>query len=671
MLKKTVLQDRRWTTSIFTLVFAGLLWGVYQDMDGWFGPLLVNATRVSFTVLTAIFFEAFLAALVLIALWRPEWLRPVSRLRSRLGRLRWVLVILFAIGGGLLFRIENSQMFDGSFARLSLTIFFLGGASWLATEEDNCNWSMRGVLIGGLLFATAFMFTVRLQKVSNHPFSLFWSEGNRIWDYSIPFGRRLYKYPAGEEIFSLTDIGRRTLWGIPYLLPGVQIWMVRFWDVLMFTVPYALLGWSVFSEERKVNRGLFLLLGLWTMLFLTQGPIYSPLVLAAIIVLLGRKSPYWLNVVLVLIASYYARTSRYTWMFAPGIWAAMLAFMDQDWELSKKWMKNWLQPVLLGVAGIVGGYLLPELVIQLTGKGRSQAGLFTVEGMAETTGRQPLLWNRLLPNPTYSSGILLGLFLAAAPLVIVVIYLIFKNKWKLHLWQKLAGAVFMAAFLGVGVVISVKIGGGNNLHNLDMFLIGLVMLAGLCWKNGGRNLLLGIGANSIWMNIILLGLVLMPAAKVIREPGISLLPPEDLVSEALMETQEAVAKAREDGDVLFMDQRQLLTFGHVSDVPLVVDYEKKLLMNEAMAANESYFEAYYQDLVYHRFALIISEPLRTEFQGAEFDFGNENDAWVKWVSIPMLCYYEPIATYHEVGLELLVPRAEVVSPVAGVICPIP
>lgn len=671
MTQKRFLEDRRWMTAILTLLFAGLLWGVYQDMDSWFRPQLAHATRISFGVLAAVLFEGVVALGAFVSLWRPNWLSPLRKLRSRLGWMRWTLLILFAIGSGLLFRYEESQMFDGIYARISLIVFLLGGATWLATEEDDCNWSWNGLLTGSVLFASVFMYSVRLQKVSDHPFSLFWSEGNRIWDYSIPFGRRLYNYPSGKEIFSLTDIGRRTLWGIPYLLPGVQIWMVRFWDVLMFTVPYALLGWAIFSAERKNSRWVYLMLGLWTMLFLNQGPIYSPLVLAALLVVLGRKTPYWLNVVLIVIASYYARTSRYTWMFAPGVWAAVLAFLDQDWKLSKTWIKNWLQPISLGIAGFVGGYFLPELIIQLTGKGRSQADLFTVEGMQQTTGRQPLLWNRLLPNATYTPGILLGLFFAAAPLLIFILYLVITKKWKLHAWQKLAGVGMIFAFLGVGIVISVKIGGGSNLHNLDMLLVGLMLLAGLAWKNGGRALLLEKKSTSVVMNIFLLALVLLPSAKVIREPGYWQLPPPDLVMEALTETQTIVTSAQEAGEVLFMDQRQLLTFGYVGDVPLVVEYEKKKLMDEAMAGNQTYFDGYYRDLAEHRFALIVSEPLRAEFQGDTYDFGNENDAWVKWVSIPMLCYYEPIATYAEVGLELLVPRDEVTPPFAGADCPHP
>ncbi|MCD4672729.1 MAG: hypothetical protein K8R77_08705 [Anaerolineaceae bacterium] len=671
MIKKNLSSKQLITNSILTLLLAGLMWGVYRDMDAWFRPQLVHATRISFTALAAILVELLVAAGVLVAVWRPNWLAPMNRLRYRFGRFRWGLLFLFAVGGGLFFLIDKSQVFNGPYARFSLIVLFLGIAGWLATEEEDRNWSWRGLFTGGLVFVLIFLYAVRLQKVTNHPFSLFWSEGNRLWDYSIPFGRRLYNYPAGEEIYSLTGISRRTLWGIPYLLPGVQIWMLRFWDVLVFTVPHALLGWAVFHEERKKNKGLFLLLGGWSMLFLNQGPIYSPLVLAAILVVLVRKSPFWLNVLAVVAASYYASISRYTWMFAPGMWAAMLAFLDQDWDETQNWIQNWLQSILLGVAGFLGGYVLKELVKQWTGANFTHSGVLSVEGIQQTISRQPLLWDRLLPNSTYAPGILLALLIAVAPLVILILHLIVSKRWKLHFWQKLAAAAFMTAFLGVGLVVSVKIGGGSNLHNLDMFLIGLLLMAGLAWQKGGRELLLKMEANPTWLQVVLLGLVLIPATAVIREANHAKLPPSDLVAEALVETQTAVAEARQEGEVLFLDQRQLLTFGYVGDVPLVVEYEKKQAMNEAMAENADYFEPYYADLADRRFSLIVSEPLQVKFQGDVYNFGSENDAWVKWVSIPMLCYYEPLVTYPEVGLELLVPRAETESPVEDVACPFP
>lgn len=117
-----------------------------------------------------------------------------------------------------------------------------------------------------------------------------------------------------------------------------------------------------------------------------------------------------------------------------------------------------------------------------------------------------------------------------------------------------------------------------------------------------------------------------------------------------------------------MDQRQLLTFGYVPKIPLIADYEKKWMMDEAMADNAEWFKPYILDLKNQRFAVIISEPLQIKFQGANRNFSEENDLFVKWVSIPTLCYYEPLETFEEQGVQILVPRKSVLVQ-EGVTCP--
>jgi hypothetical protein len=129
------------------------------------------------------------------------------------------------------------------------------------------------------------------------------------------------------------------------------------------------------------------------------------------------------------------------------------------------------------------------------------------------------------------------------------------------------------------------------------------------------------------------------------------------VSEALSNVQRDVAKYAKSGEVLFMDHRHLLTFGYIPAIPFVPQYEKKYMMDQAMGNQASYFQPYYQDLAKKRFALIVTEPLRTrrreELGGP---FSEENDAWVVWVSNPTLCFYEPVYLSTEVNLELLVPK---------------
>ena len=75
-----------------------------------------------------------------------------------------------------------------------------------------------------------------------------------------------------------------------------------------------------------------------------------------------------------------------------------------------------------------------------------------------------------------------------------------------------------------------------------------------------------------------------------------------------------------------------------------------------MADNKDYFNEFYKDLAEKRFALIVNEPANMVIRGSEYSFGEENDAYVKWVTIPLLCFYEPLYSSPETSMELLIPR---------------
>jgi hypothetical protein len=270
--------------------------------------------------------------------------------------------------------------------------------------------------------------------------------------------------------------------------------------------------------------------------------------------------------------------------------------------------------------------------------------------------RQPLLWERLLPNATYPLGILLGILLVTLPLVILLIYLVRTRRWQLDWLRGLVVAGPLALFLGVGLVVSVKIGGGSNLHNLDMFLIGLLLAAALAWRAGGFRALAHLEQEPVWVQGLMVVMMLVFAYQPVLGAGPIELPAKDRVDRALSELREEVELAAQQGDVLFMDQRQLLTFGYVPKIPLVAEYEKKLMMDTAMTGDESYFIPLYKDLARHRFSLIVSEPLHTRVRKSEYQFGDENNAWVRWVAAPVLCYYEPLVTFKDVKVQLLVPR---------------
>ena len=281
--------------------------------------------------------------------------------------------------------------------------------------------------------------------------------------------------------------------------------------------------------------------------------------------------------------------------------------------------------------------------------------------------RQPLLWNRLWPNETYQPGILLGLISAILPLTLLIVLWAIQKKWNLNIWQRLLLIIVQSAFLGVGILISVNIGGGSNLHNLDMFLIGLLIIAALAWEAGMGNWLAESIRSEKWVSLLIIAAILLPVYRDAMHIEPKKYPAVETTLDAVEKIQQSVA-THADGEILFMDQRQMLTFGLVPKVSLIADYEKKWMMDEAMADNGQFFQPYIEDLKNHRFNLIISEPLWIKFQGEGLDFSEENDLFVKWVSIPTLCYYEPQETFLDQGVQILVPRSEVLQQ-EGIVCP--
>jgi hypothetical protein len=128
-------------------------------------------------------------------------------------------------------------------------------------------------------------------------------------------------------------------------------------------------------------------------------------------------------------------------------------------------------------------------------------------------------------------------------------------------------------------------------------------------------------------------------------------------------TREAAAKG---GEVLFLSQRQLLTFGLIDGVPLVEDYERVFLMEMAMAGNREYLDRFHSDLKNHRFAIIISEPLFQQVKDETQIFGEENNAWVSEVSNYVLCYYETAKLRREARIQVMIPRHQ---PPKDMVCP--
>jgi hypothetical protein len=117
-------------------------------------------------------------------------------------------------------------------------------------------------------------------------------------------------------------------------------------------------------------------------------------------------------------------------------------------------------------------------------------------------------------------------------------------------------------------------------------------------------------------------------------------------------TAEAVQAG---GEVLFVTERHLITFGMIRGIPLTPEYEQIELMEMAMSGNRAYLEEYYSDLKNHRFAIIIAEDQKFTEQ-KEGAFVEENVAWVRYVGAPLLCAYKPVESLSTTNIMVFVPR---------------
>jgi len=593
-------------------------------------------------------------ALLAIALRIPK--DNFSAMRKGQGSVwlrRGLATILLPLPALLIFmRLLPSGFSDGYWTHaLVLFLAALLTTLILSDADADCPQLIRRLAFHLLLCAVLFAIAARFSLISSYPFSLYWSEGNRFYDYSSLLGDFRYQTAGAMPVKAFITPGMALPWGIPFAFPRLSIGFYRFYYQLVWIIPALLVGLFAFrrtdqSQSDWLTAAVF---GLWAYLFIEQGPIYSPLVISAIGVVFALRARRGVDMLLVFSASLYAHYSRWTWSFAPGIWAAMLAVVALNaGDIRANWKRALLRPLLLGAAGLMGGLLLPAML-----GSEMTASLINPLPFA---GRQPLLWERLLPNSTYPPGILLGIFWAAVPALAVALIVAARYPKERHWLQMAAIGLPLMGFLAIGIIASAKIGGGSNLHNLDMILLTIVLLFApvakrikALWDSAGSE-------GDLVLALCLLLAVCGPVAYTLQQQPPMAIPAVELVEDALLHVRTWAERSARKGEVLFIDQRQLLTFAEVTNVPLVQEYEKKMLMEMAMSGRTDYFAEFYRDLMHHRFTLIVNEPSGLFIKGEETAFSEENNAYVEWVTLPLLCNYYPVYTAKSVGLELLLPR---------------
>jgi hypothetical protein len=352
-----------------------------------------------------------------------------------------------------------------------------------------------------------------------------------------------------------------------------------------------------------------------------------------------------------LIGSVWAGASRVNWIPVPALLAATLYFLEGKVG-DDHWPRYLLKPGIWLASGTIVALIAWYGYAALSGNPVGDFGIYFTSN---------LLWYRLLPNATFKGGVLLIALLASLPLLGIIAIQLYKSAFNYHLIRRLGiGVILLVLFLG-GLIVSTKIGGGNNIHNLDAYLLILLITGSYVYfeKTAPDNKLPERNTPQRLSHLFISLAILIPVLFTLQDGKPVSLPKPAKTENARLTIQEyATDVATNGGKVLFIAERQLLTFGEIEGIPLIPEYERMNLMEMVMGGNEAYLNEFHRRIANQEFALIISEPLKIKYKGKSQQFGEENDVYVHWVSEPVLCYYESVKTISKFPLQLLMPREE-------------
>ncbi len=501
------------------------------------------------------------------------------------------------------------------------------------------------VLLQGFIFQTYGIFAA----TSANPFSIGYSEAGRHYYASLFFSKKIY---GMDLALPFLHPSRYLLLSIPFLLDGLPLWFHRFWQALLW---FGLtIGSAYFLARRmKQNAGMTVLVTAWAFLFFLQGAVYYHLHVMVILILAGVSIKHpWRSLLFIILASLWAGISRVNWFPVPAMLAAAIYVLETPVSTQggiagdgdKSIWRYWLTPFVWGICGVFSALVSQFIYIQISGN--ADAAAFGSSFSSD------LIWGRLLPNETFPMGILPGILLVCAP-ALITIYQMMHGKMKcLHPLRWLVLITMLAVLFVGGAIVSTKIGGGGDLHNMDAFLVMLSVLATSAWADQ-------ISAESeskprmgsVGWGVAMAGL-LIPLGFAIRHIGFYPSFDKTIAEKDIQALQEAL---EDGGEILFVTERQLITFDYVNGVMLVPEYEQTELMEMAMSRNRPYLENFYTDLHDRRFALIVAEDQKFT-QQKEGAFVEENVAWVRFVGAPLLCNYKPVITLTSNNLQVFEPR---------------
>jgi hypothetical protein len=577
----------------------------------------------------------------------PERTLSLLEFPARLRWLGYLLVVLSLTGYTIVFTLRASRDLLGGLGWMRFLIFWmfsLLGTYGLKAIKTNISW-LASLLIVIIFQTSLHLLVTQLSNVTSYPFAMGWSETSR------------YYYPSlflSKEIF-----GTRLPWPIlhpslhlllvpPYLI-NAPLWFHRFWQVFL---RFALLGLTaqVLIRRLSINDRVFRwLLWIWMVLYLFQGPVYFHLTVPLILMLWGYSTQNdrrtWIFLIL---ASIWSGLSRINWYPMPGLLASVLFLLEVPYQ-GKKFWRYLLKPALWMAVGFGIAFASQRAYIALSGVPNPE--------FFYTSLTSNLLWNRLFPNASYSVGVLPAALIASLPMWIAIFLALRQRRTDFHpLRLGLIFAALLVLFVG-GLVVSMKIGGGVDIHNLDAYLsMLLIVTAYLVFRKYAPETDENLTVFTFRWGLTAL-LIAVPTWFLLGS-NVGFKSYDAVRTQSVLEALQARVNAvnAQGSEILFITQRHLVSMHMLNGVTMIPEYEREELMEMAMGDNQDYLQTFQADMETQRFAAIIVDPLSYRLLGQNYPFGEENNAWVRRVMKPILCNYQEDAIFPADQIAIYVPQ---------------
>lgn len=632
--------------SFFALFAYWSLVGVTQRLG-----IIISTSKpwIALFVLLGLFTIAMVS--LLIASYTQAGKRLIEFLEfSAAGEQKFLGILLTLIGlTGFAVVTSNAYyirvMGNASVRYLILILFSLAGMWGIKLIRYETPWMTS--LIATLLCQSVIQLVLSfVPQVTTYPFAMGWSETSRFYFPSLYLSEKIHGQGFNWPILHPT---LHLLLVPPYIFDA-PLWFHRLWQVVIRFVLIGLIIPPLLKRLAIEERPLRWLVALWMFLYLFTGPIYFHLAVPVIIILWGfsLQDTRWIWVA-ILLASIWAGWSRVNWYPVPAMIAAVLYLMEEPVGSKRIW-NYLLKPFLWFVAGTLTAFLSQRIYIALSGIEES--------GSFYTSLSSDLLWYRLLPNASYFLGLIPAALLLSLPMWLVIYH--FIRAEKRDAWHPIRlfltfGALFVL-FIG-GLLVSLKIGGGVDLHNLDAYLV-LLLIVSSYFGFGRYHLEHGGFPRPVrvpWF--LVLAMLLMPAWSYLRLnlhiPAYDETRTQTVLNDLQVYVDDVNAKG---GKILFITQRHLISMHMLNDVTLVPEYEREDLMEMAMANNEEYLGEFRTDMENQRFDLIVVDPLTFKILSRNRSFSEENNVWVRRVMKQILCNYRQEAVFAEDDIALYVPQ---------------